>query len=53
MLVNTGSAETADRVLEAIKKITDQPIRYIINTARPNFCFVSLGTPGSGDGELT
>lgn len=32
VLVNTGKAETADRVLDAIKKITDQPIRYIINT---------------------
>jgi glyoxylase-like metal-dependent hydrolase (beta-lactamase superfamily II) len=32
VLVNTGAVETADRVLETIKKITDQPIRYIINT---------------------
>jgi cyclase len=32
VLVNTGKAEAADRVLEAIKRITDQPIRYIINT---------------------
>ncbi len=32
VLVNTGKAEAADRVLETIKKITDQPIRYIINT---------------------
>jgi glyoxylase-like metal-dependent hydrolase (beta-lactamase superfamily II) len=32
VLVNTGKAEAADRVLEAIKKITDQPIRYIMNT---------------------
>jgi glyoxylase-like metal-dependent hydrolase (beta-lactamase superfamily II) len=32
VLVNTGRAEAADRVLETIKKITDQPIRYIINT---------------------
>jgi cyclase len=32
VLVNTGKAEAADRVLETIRKITDQPIRYIINT---------------------
>jgi cyclase len=32
VLVNTGTSEAAGRVLEAIKKITDQPIRYIINT---------------------
>ena len=32
VLVNTGRAETADGVLESIKKITNQPIRYIINT---------------------
>ena len=32
VLVNTGSEEASGRVLEAIKKITDQPIRYIINT---------------------
>ena len=32
VLVNTGKAEASDRVLEAIRKITDQPIRYIINT---------------------
>src|SRR5262245_10714246 len=32
VLVNTGKAEAAHRVLETIKKITDQPIRYIINT---------------------
>ena len=32
VLVNTGSAEASGRALEAVKKITDQPIRYIINT---------------------
>jgi glyoxylase-like metal-dependent hydrolase (beta-lactamase superfamily II) len=32
VLVNTGTAEASGRVLEAIRKITDQPIRYIINT---------------------
>jgi glyoxylase-like metal-dependent hydrolase (beta-lactamase superfamily II) len=32
VLVNTGRAEAAGRVLETIKKITNQPVRYIINT---------------------
>jgi cyclase len=32
VLVNTGSAEASGRALEAVKMITDQPIRYIINT---------------------
>ncbi len=33
ILVNAGSVEAADRAVAAIKKITDQPIRYIINTS--------------------
>ena len=33
ILINTGSAEAADRAVAAIKKITDQPIRYIIDTS--------------------
>src|SRR5262245_46652541 len=33
ILVNAGTAEAADRVVAAIKKVTDQPIRYIINTS--------------------
>jgi glyoxylase-like metal-dependent hydrolase (beta-lactamase superfamily II) len=32
VLVNTGNVESADGVVETIKKITNQPIRYIINT---------------------
>jgi len=32
VLINTGSAQASDRVIEAVRKITDQPIRYIINT---------------------
>jgi glyoxylase-like metal-dependent hydrolase (beta-lactamase superfamily II) len=32
VLVNTGTTDATSRVLEAIRKITDQPIRYIINT---------------------
>lgn len=32
VLVDAGSAETADAVIAAIKKLTDQPIRFIIST---------------------
>ena len=32
VLVNTGTAQAADQVLAAIKKLTDLPIRYVINT---------------------
>ncbi|PYS14196.1 MAG: hypothetical protein DMG17_17260 [Acidobacteria bacterium] len=33
VLVDTGSAGTSDKVLAAIKKISDKPIRYIIDTS--------------------
>ncbi len=33
VVVDSGSAESADAVLAAIKKITNKPIRYIINTS--------------------
>ena len=33
IVVNAGTAEAADRVAAAIKKVTDQPIRYIIDTS--------------------
>jgi len=33
ILVNAGTAEAAGRVVAAIKKVTDQPIRYIIDTS--------------------
>ncbi|HUI82564.1 MAG TPA: MBL fold metallo-hydrolase [Bryobacteraceae bacterium] len=32
LLVDTGVAEMGDQLLEAIRKITDKPIRYVINT---------------------
>jgi glyoxylase-like metal-dependent hydrolase (beta-lactamase superfamily II) len=32
MVVNTQSAAIAPKILAAIKKLTDQPIRYIVNT---------------------
>jgi glyoxylase-like metal-dependent hydrolase (beta-lactamase superfamily II) len=32
VLVNSGTAQAADRVLAAIKKLTELPIRYVINT---------------------
>jgi glyoxylase-like metal-dependent hydrolase (beta-lactamase superfamily II) len=31
VLVNSGTAQATDQVLAALKKLTDQPIRYIIN----------------------
>ncbi|PWU05890.1 MAG: hypothetical protein C5B51_13470 [Terriglobia bacterium] len=33
VVVDTGSANTADSVVAAIKKVTTQPIRYVINTS--------------------
>jgi glyoxylase-like metal-dependent hydrolase (beta-lactamase superfamily II) len=33
VLVDTGSASATDGVLAAIKKITDKPVRFIINTS--------------------
>jgi cyclase len=33
VLVDAGSAEASDRVLAAIRRLTDEPIRYIINTS--------------------
>jgi cyclase len=32
-LVDTGGADTADRVLSAVRSLSKQPIRYIINTS--------------------
>jgi cyclase len=32
VLVNSGTTQAADRVLAEIKKLTDLPIRYVINT---------------------
>ena len=33
VVVDTGSASSADAVVAAIKKVTNQPIRYVINTS--------------------
>ncbi len=33
VVVDSGSASSADAVVEAIKKVTPQPIRYVINTS--------------------
>jgi glyoxylase-like metal-dependent hydrolase (beta-lactamase superfamily II) len=32
VLVDSGSADMSDQIVEAVKKVTTQPIRYIINT---------------------
>src|SRR5438874_2048394 len=32
LLVDTGTAAASDKVLAAIRRVTDKPIRYIINT---------------------
>ena len=33
ILVDTGSAPMADAVLAAVKRLTDRPIRYVVNTS--------------------
>lgn len=33
VLINAGSASEADRVVATIKMVTDQPVRYIVNTS--------------------
>ena len=33
VIVDSGSAEHAEEVIAAVKKLSDQPIRYIINTS--------------------
>ena len=33
VLVNAGTAEASDEVVAAVKKLTTQPIRYIIDTS--------------------
>jgi cyclase len=33
VLVNAGTLEASDKVLAAVRKLTDQPIRYVINTS--------------------
>src|SRR5213593_3394686 len=33
ILVDTGSAPMADKVLTAVKRLSNRPIRYIINTS--------------------
>ena len=33
ILVDTGSAQMADAVLAAVRRLTDRPIRYVINTS--------------------
>ncbi len=33
VVVDSGSAASADAVVAAIKKVTTQPIRYVINTS--------------------
>ena len=33
VLVDAGTAQSADAVVAAVKRLTDQPIRYIINTS--------------------
>jgi len=33
VLVDSGSADTSDRVLAAIRRLTNRPIRYVINTS--------------------
>ena len=55
ILVDSGSVDMADRVLEAVEAITDQPIRMIVNTsadadhAGGNQALASEGVPIAGD----
>jgi cyclase len=55
VLVDSGTAEMADGVLEAVETITDRPIRMIINTsadvdhAGGNQTLAAAGVPIAGD----
>jgi len=46
LLVDTGSLAAADEVIAAVKKITDQPIRFILNTNAD-------GDHAGGNGKLS
>ena len=35
LMVDTGSGELTDKVLAAVETISDQPVRYIVNTSYP------------------
>ena len=64
VLVDAGSGAAADQVVAAIKRLTDQPIRYIINTsadadhvggnekvARAGVSLFAVGNLGPGGGN--
>ena len=58
IVVDSGTAEMADAVMAAIKKLTDGPIRYVINTgADPDHVAgnakLSLGGHALGSGVIT
>jgi glyoxylase-like metal-dependent hydrolase (beta-lactamase superfamily II) len=49
LLVDAGSANMSDQVLEAVRKLTAQPIRYIINTnAEPDHVGGNEKVAGAG-----
>lgn len=54
ILVNSGAGKMSDQVLAELKKLTDLPIRYIINTdADPDFVGGNLKLGKSGLGVVT
>ena len=56
LVVDPSLATVSDKVLEAIKKLTDRPIRYLVNTSvdldhiEANDAFVKAGEPFGGGG---
>lgn len=54
VLVDTGTTENADKVVAAVRKITDKPIRYIINThAHPDHVGGNMATVKTVGGQRT
>ena len=54
LLVDTGTAQASDKVLAAVKRLTDKPIRYIINTnADPDHIGGIVGILKASGGQRT
>jgi cyclase len=54
VLVDTGTAQNSDKVLAALRTITDKPVRYIINThAHPDHAGGNVGIVKAIGGQRT